>query len=151
MKKYHFGLIILLLTASSVPSALAVSISISESFNFTDLLRAYCSFCVSFGDIPRRTGVSDDQALVDASVEQAASALVYIFPGMLIIGTLTYAGHKLGAHDKVLVLIFLLALTAISMPPLSIFPPWVTVFTVIGLLVMFLYGRNKQPSGNITT
>jgi hypothetical protein len=155
MERYYFGLIIiitLLGTINFVPYALAdVSITLSDTLHLTDILRAFCTFCIPTGNIAPRTDVSADQALVDAGVSQAVSALAFIMPGMLIVGIITYAGHRLGAHDRVLVILFLLAMTAVSMipPPNTIFPPWVAVFTVIGLIVMFLYGRNKQPSGNI--
>ena len=155
MKKYYFVIILFLLAVTiSLPTALAVNISISESFNFTDLLRAYCTFCTQTTDFTPRVGVTSDQALVDATVNQAAEALVHIMPGMLIIGIITYGAFKLGAHDRVLVLIFIITLAAVSIPmavgseSFSIFPIWVGIFTIIGLFVMFLYGRNKQVSGS---
>lgn len=154
MRKYYFLTIVFLLVfVISLPSVLAVNISISETLHLTDTLRAYCTFCTQYGDL-ESSGGNNDQALVDATVNQAASALVHIMPGMLIIGMVTYGAFKLGAHDRVLVLIFMFTLAAVSIPlsvgseSFSIFPIWIGVFTVIGLIVMFLYGRNKS-TGNV--
>lgn len=155
MKKYHFTIILLLVLAVSslrLPFAFAdVSISISDSFNLKDVLKAYCTFCFQTTDF-KSSGGDNDQALVDSAVNQSADVLVHVMPGMLIVGVVTYGAHRLGAHDRVLVLIFMLVLAALSIPigEFQVFPTWVGVFTIIGLIVMFLYGRNKQTSGSIT-